>query len=115
MEERNKTKKICAVAICNSPRNKDIIYHVFPKDEVISKQWIVKCKRQDKINTKFASICSSHFLPSDYERDLKNELLGLPLKKTLKPDAIPSQNLVVEKTVPTETQKTQQQVNHFKI
>ena len=34
-------------------------------------------------------ICSLHFAPEDFERDLRNEMLGLPLRKLLKPGAAP--------------------------
>ena len=30
-----------------------------------------------------------HFAPEDFERDLRNEMLGLPLRKLLKPGAAP--------------------------
>lgn len=55
--------------------------------------WVVKCKRADKINTEHARVCSIHFREEDFERDLKNELLGLPLRRILRKDAIPSINL----------------------
>ncbi len=93
-DEKKRTKKVCAVAVCPSPKARDIIYHVFPKDKSLEKKWTIKCKRNDTFNPKFASICSNHFLPSDYERDLKSELMGLPSKKRLKSDALPSQNLL---------------------
>jgi hypothetical protein len=93
-DERKRTKKVCAVAVCPSPKDRDIIYHVFPKDKSLEKEWIVKSKRNDSFSPRFASICSNHFLPSDYERDLKSELMGLPTKKKLKTDAIPSLNLL---------------------
>lgn len=80
----------CAVAGCNNRhRNtKDcevgVLYHRFPNDGDILKQWIAKCYRKDEINSKNARICSEHFLPHDYEDDMKNRLLGLPLKKNTK-------------------------------
>jgi hypothetical protein len=40
--------------------------------------------------SKLASrVCSDHFTASEFERDLKNEMLGLPVKKLLKHDAVP--------------------------
>jgi hypothetical protein len=33
-------------------------------------QWIKACMRQDPINVVHASVCCSHFLEDDYERDL---------------------------------------------
>merc|ERR1711860_81928 len=34
-------------------------------------------------------ICSMHFAPEDFERDFRNEMLGLPLRKLLNPGAAP--------------------------
>lgn len=84
----------CAVAPCKNTgrNNSEVIYHTFPKDKQIQNEWIARCKRKDKINVRNARVCSAHFLPEDYERDLKNELLGLPLKK-LRTGAIPSQHI----------------------
>ena len=90
--------KTCAVAVCPNPKTRDgFMYHTFPKVEAIREVWISKCKRLDEFNPSTSRVCSNHFLPSDYKRDLPNELLGLPPRKVLKPDAIPSQNLFSEK------------------
>ena len=95
MEETNKkkTKKVCAVAVCDNPKHAEVIYHRFPKEESTRKHWIVKCKRGDSFKTQHATVCSTHFTENDYERDLKSELLGLPPKKRLKKDAVPSLKL----------------------
>jgi hypothetical protein len=103
MERKKLNKTVCAVAICPSPKNSSTVYHRFPKNQELIKKWIVACKRQDKINPKTASICSEHFLPSDYDRDLQNELLGLPIKKLLKKDAIPTVNLLPPKSLENST------------
>lgn len=66
----------------------------FPKELEFSKKWIVACARVDKFNIKSSHVCSLHFKPDDYKRDLKAELLNIPPEKNkrlLKPDAIPSQ------------------------
>jgi hypothetical protein len=86
-----KTAKKCSFPECdhgNKP-SKDISYHRLPtqaspdtKDKWIQ---VLKCKSSSSIR-----VCSRHFDPdSDFERDLKNELLGLPIKKKLKLDAFP--------------------------
>ena len=71
---------ICAVASCkNSLRNSktsNIMYHRFPKDEIICKTWANFTKRADKFNFKTSRMCSAHFRAVDYERDLEHELLG---------------------------------------
>ena len=40
--------------------------------------------------TKDTQLCSDHFEPDCFERDLKAELLGLKAKCTLKPNAVPT-------------------------
>jgi hypothetical protein len=94
MEGKKRTHKTCAVAICDSPKTLDTIYHNFPKNTCVKQQWLVKCKPMKEINPNTASVCSKHFLPTDYERDLEHELLNLPPRKKLKKEAVPSQHLV---------------------
>ena len=93
MSDENRTKKVCAVAVCKSPKDKKTINHSFPNDELIKSEWQARCLRKEIINAKNASVCSHHFLETDYERDLQHELMGLPTRKKLKIDALPSQNL----------------------
>lgn len=89
----------CAVATCknnykNTKANEHkVVYHRFPKDSETSNLWLLKCKRGDKVNCKYAYVCSDQFFPDDYIDDMKNRLLGLPQKLILKPSAIPSLNL----------------------
>lgn len=52
-------------------------------------KWINSCKRSDYFSSDVARVCSQHFDECDYVRDLRNELLGLPLRQKLKPDAVP--------------------------
>ncbi|XP_047118879.1 cytochrome c oxidase assembly protein COX18, mitochondrial isoform X1 [Schistocerca piceifrons] len=61
--------------------------------EHLQREWIVQCQRKDKVNVKTARVCSAHFRPEYYERDLRNELLGLPSRKKLLPTAIPCINI----------------------
>jgi hypothetical protein len=56
-------------------------FHRFPKardlvSQTITKEWIVGCKREDKLYPDTSYICSVDFTENDYERDLQNELLG---------------------------------------
>ncbi|XP_030766331.1 uncharacterized protein LOC115890293 [Sitophilus oryzae] len=94
----------CAVFSCNNSafatkRSKlDIIYHNFPKaknpvSKNTLKEWVLRCRRADNFNPANSSICSIHFKDTDYDRDLRNELLGLPVRKLLKKSAIPTLNL----------------------
>jgi DNA/RNA endonuclease G (NUC1) len=78
----------CAVFGCNNSRirtkvtNSEIVYHNFPKgksnfvSDTVRKEWIRRCKRADKWNPDTSQICSVHFTANDYERDMRNELLG---------------------------------------
>ena len=72
-------------------------YFTFHKSKELQSIWVSKCKRQDKINVKTARICETHFKNEDFERDLKNELLGLPIVKHLLKTAIPSLKIPGEK------------------
>lgn len=67
-----------------------VMYHRFPKSEELRRVWVLRCKRNDTFNPDNARVCSIHFCPEDYERDLKNELLGLPQRKILRETAVPS-------------------------
>lgn len=93
MSEVVKSRIYCAVAQCRNYgfKSAGVMYHRFPKNEELRRLWISRCKRSDKFNPDNSRVCSVHFLPGDYQRDLKNELLGLPSKKNLLPNAVPSQ------------------------
>ena len=75
----------CAVFGCNSnaKQNKDLLFHTFPKDEETRKKWVNACKRADKFNADNGRICSLHFEKSAYARNLKYELLRLPLPRMM--------------------------------
>ena len=100
---------ICAVSLCNN-RSKycsnDIIFHAFPSDKKLAKQWLNLCKRKyigKGQSLKYRRICSVHFTEDDYKRDLKHELLKLPLRKRrfLSKNGIPSLHLPGKKISPT--------------
>lgn len=88
----------CSVSSCSNYYNKtrgssSIIYHIFPTSPTRIQKWSQACGRNKQIRVNFARICSAHFSPKCYSRDLQHELLGLPLRKKLKPDAVPDINL----------------------
>lgn len=86
----------CTVATCknsSAKTDRNVIYHSFPKNKSVRDVWIQKCKRDGKWNPGACHVCSAHFTQEDYERDLKGELLKIPLKKQLKFGAVPSVNL----------------------
>ncbi|KAL3283948.1 hypothetical protein HHI36_018116 [Cryptolaemus montrouzieri] len=88
----------CFVTSCNNyygrtRGNAKIKYHMLPNTGITEK-WIELCG-YDK-GTKapsFARVCSIHFSPDCYQRDLEHELLGLPLRKKLRKDALPDLHL----------------------
>ena len=95
-EVKKRNNCVCAVAVCKSRKlhSDSIIFHRFPKDIIQQKKWAHACKRNDKlVNPKTAMVCSNHFQATDYERDLTNELLNLPIRKWLKQTAVPSLKL----------------------
>ena len=80
--------KCCAAALCNnrSDNRKDLIFHSFPKDQILRKTWEIKMKRGDK---KFASntvlyCCSEHFVETDYRKSLTGA------RRDLVKNAVPS-------------------------
>ncbi|CAL8117896.1 unnamed protein product [Orchesella dallaii] len=103
---------VCAVAECRNRNGPDLAFHRFPShDKVRCKKWEVKCKRLDKLNVANARVCAAHFTDEDYERDLQNELLGLPLRKKLKPTAIPS--IFMERFPGTSSKRETRQKNRI--
>ena len=70
-------------------------YHRFPLDQKLKAEWLQRCGRADKINVKCARVCSSHFLPSDFDSGfaLFKEMMGSKSQRTLIKGAVPSVNL----------------------
>lgn len=88
----------CFVSTCRNYYNKtrgssSVSYHSFPTSPTRAQKWLQLCGRSEATRLHFARICSAHFSPKCYRRDLKHELLGLPLRKKLEPDAVPDINL----------------------
>ncbi len=84
---------VCGVADCPNPKGTEISYHRVPKKADVKAKWIVACKRAGSVNWNSALVCSTHFTEEDFVRDLRNELLGLPLWRMLKEGAVPSRQL----------------------
>jgi THAP domain len=93
----------CAIADCKSNRrdcvkNESLSFHKFPQNnKLLSKKWLVKCKRLDSVNVKNASVCSLHFNPEDFVLDFRKALMGWNVPNKLKPEAYPSVNLPATK------------------
>ena len=82
----------CAAFDCNndSRYTTGVSYHCFPSDTALQQQWLAKISRADLVVSKNSRLCSEHFTPDCYERDLKAELLGAKPRAILKQDAVPS-------------------------
>uniref|UniRef100_A0A8C4N1R8 THAP-type domain-containing protein n=1 Tax=Eptatretus burgeri TaxID=7764 RepID=A0A8C4N1R8_EPTBU len=66
-------------------------FHHFPLGNPdLLKRWVRVLRVKNPIITKNSRLCSEHFLPEDYKRDLCNELLGRRPVRRLKDDAVPS-------------------------
>ena len=76
---------------CLSPNG--IKYYSFPKDNETQKVWVKQCKSSKSINVKNARVCETHFSEESFIRDLRGELLGLPIQRKLSSSAIPTLNL----------------------
>lgn len=88
----------CFVTNCGNYYSKtkstDVIYHVFPNCKKLAAQWMALCGKESQGQApKYARVCSNHFSPDCYQRDLQHELLGLPIRKKLKSDAVPDLHL----------------------
>lgn len=88
----------CAVARCvnysDKTKGTGIIYHSIPWNPLLQKYGSQNANAKN-VNVLNARVCSQHFTADDYVRDLKAELLNLPPKMILKPDAVPSMNIPV--------------------
>ncbi|KAJ8910936.1 hypothetical protein NQ315_014356 [Exocentrus adspersus] len=66
---------------------------MLPASPTLAMKWAKASGKRDVKPPPYARVCSEHFSPECYQRDLQHELLGLPLRKKLKPDAVPDRNL----------------------
>lgn len=93
----------CFVSTCGNYYEKTrkgtsrIIYHMFPQSRTLALKWAEVCGGQKgQLPPTYRRVCSQHFSPGCYQRDLQHELLGLPERKRLKPDAVPDLGLPVQ-------------------
>ena len=88
--------KVCAIFGCYATPGVQKQYHRFPKDPIIRKIWIRKCRRCDFVNPETATICGLHFSDFQQKSNLKYELLNIktPLNyRSLLLNAVPDINL----------------------
>ena len=99
----------CAVGSCKPPYPIES-FHVFPKDRKLWLIWQQYCLRGDSfIPNEKSRICSRHFRPEDFGRDLKFELMGGKKKYLLKPGTVPCKALRDAKTNATVPQPTRRE------
>ena len=84
----------CAVGCSNDSRSVSkehgISFHRLPTENSLLQKWLAKISRVDFVVTKDTRLCSDHFEPDCFERDLRAELRGSKGKRKLKPDAVPT-------------------------
>lgn len=75
----------CSVKGCQSleRREQNTLFHRLPTNAATQKLWNQFCKRKQVTNPIAARMCSLHFSGADYKRDLKYELLNLPVPRYL--------------------------------
>lgn len=99
----------CQVVSCKSnfkktkTVDKSIHYFRFPKRPELRELWINKCGNSGDWDPEQCRICSLHFLPNDFLKDFRAELMGLPRRKQLQPYAVPSLNLQQDETMSANT------------
>ena len=55
------TDVLLEYALIMRPGRNDLSFFRLPKDNKIRKDWVIKCKRNDKLNANTSRICSDHF------------------------------------------------------
>ena len=85
----------CIAAGCNTKDSEGYSLHAFPRDKELRDKWIRAVKRQ-RSNwdgpSKYSLLCSKHFEPNCFktEGSRYRDEVGIPAKKRLKPDAVPT-------------------------
>lgn len=115
VQQQHKVKNqrlTCVVRSCPSPGG--IRYFSLPKDPEVLESWIeAGASREDLTSRKQARICEMHFSEDCFERDLRNELLNLPLRRLLKKGSVPT--LYLDEAFVVEDQQEQVIVETVKV
>lgn len=101
----------CCVVGCskNTKRRDDVSFHHFPKDKDTRLRWVTAISRENLPDryAETAYVCSDHFLPEDFERNLQAELTKKAHRPRLKAGAVPS--VFPHKPPPAKRRKSQYQ------
>ncbi|XP_033118575.1 THAP domain-containing protein 1-like [Anneissia japonica] len=75
-----------------SDPTKNVSFHKLPLNRpVLLKKWLVNMRRDNPVVSKHVAVCSDHFKPSCFKRDLIGELTGKPSRRRqLVDDAVPT-------------------------
>ena len=86
--KKHLSHKCCSAALCSNHSNnwKDLIFHAFPKDQILRKTWEIQMTRGDKkfAYNKALYCCSEHFVETDYRKSLTGA------RRDLVKNAVPS-------------------------
>ena len=84
----------CIAFGCNNKdgdHKRGVRFHHLPlRNKPLLKQWLTKLRLQNPPVRRSSLVCSEHFEPDCFQRDLQAELLGTKPRIHLKPDAVPT-------------------------
>lgn len=90
--ENKKYKMKCCISSC---RSESPPHFPFPKEPNLKKIW-ESVTGKTNVKSYSTKVCKKHFQQEDFLRDLKSELLGLPIKHRLKQGAVPKYHLPID-------------------
>ncbi|KAF6771962.1 hypothetical protein AHF37_09513 [Paragonimus kellicotti] len=90
----------CCFAGCHNRTDdgRGLSFFRFPRRDVArTKSWVQACGREAFIPSQHSRVCSQHFSPDDFERDIRSELLGSSHRRLrLKDTAVPTKALGIK-------------------
>ncbi|KAA3672540.1 uncharacterized protein DEA37_0009366, partial [Paragonimus westermani] len=90
----------CCFAGCHNRTDdgRGLSFFRFPRRDVArTKSWVQACGREAFVPSQHSRVCSQHFSPDDFERDIRSELLGSSHRRLrLKDTAVPTRALGVK-------------------
>ena len=90
MTQRPKSHSKCAVPGCFERPGESLSYHKLPKSMELRQAWVKAANLDPSKVVGVQKICSKHFPPEAYQRDLKSELMGTKRIVSLIPGVVPS-------------------------